>query len=113
MKIALAQYPITRFGTFSEWQAHVRRWVEDAAGQGAKLLVFPEYGAMELTALLPDALQKDLRAQIPALEQFHADFIGTYGDLARQAGVAIVAPSLPVKAHGKDAAICNRVYWFL
>ena len=112
MKIALAQYPVTRFDTFSEWQAHVRRWVEEAAGQGAKLLVFPEYGGMELTALLPEILQKDLRAQIPALERFHADFVHTYDGLARQAGVAIVAPSLPVKARDDDAAISNRVYWF-
>ena len=60
--------------------------------------MFPEYGGMELTALLPVALQKDLRGQIPALEEFHADFIRTYDALSKKHGVAIVAPSLPVKA---------------
>ena len=60
------------------------------------LLVFPEYGGMELTSLLPEALQQDLRGQIPALEKFHADFVATYAALAAKHGVFIQAPSLPV-----------------
>jgi predicted amidohydrolase len=110
VKLALAQYPITRFGTFSEWQAHVRRWVEDAAGQGATLLIFPEYGGMELTSLLPEALQQDLRGQIPALEKFHADFVATFAALAEKHGVFIQAPTLPVMA---DGAVHNRAYLFV
>jgi predicted amidohydrolase len=112
VKLALAQYPIGKFASLADWQRNATRWVDEAAGNGAQLLVFPEYGGMELTSLLPEALQKDLRGQIPALEKFHRDFILTYDALARKHGVAIVAPSLPVRATGDDDAIVNRVYRF-
>ncbi len=107
MKIALAQYSIGRFASFKDWQANAADWVARAAGDGAKLLSFPEYGGMELTSLLPESLQADLQAQIQALETFHGDFIATYVQLARQHGVFIQAPSLPVQTeHG----IRNRAY---
>jgi predicted amidohydrolase len=112
VKIALAQYPITRFADLDAWKANAARWVAEAADAGAKLLVFPEYGGMELTSLLPEPLQQDLQAQIPALEKFHADFIRTYDALSKTHDVAIVASSLPVRARGDSDAICNRVYLF-
>ncbi len=106
MKIALAQYPIGRFADFHAWRANAAAWVARA---GADLLVFPEYGAMELTSLLPDNVQQDLHGQIAALAQFHDGFVETYAALARQHGVAILAPSLPVKT---GAAVHNRAYLF-
>jgi predicted amidohydrolase len=109
MKLALAQYPISRFDDFPAWQAHVAEWVAQAAHQGAALLSFPEYGGMELTSLLSEALQKNLRGQIPALEKFHAAFVATYAALAKKHGVFIQAPSLPVMIDGK---VHNRVYLF-
>ena len=51
MKIAAAAYPLDWFDSFAEYEAKITRWVADAAGQGADLLVFPEYGAMELSTL--------------------------------------------------------------
>jgi predicted amidohydrolase len=109
VKIALAQYPIGNFVSFAAWQAHVAHWVEDGATTGAALLVFPEYGAMELTSLLPLELQTNLKAQIPALGQYHDDFVATYAALAKRHGITIVAPTLPVEAQG---AIRNRA-WLL
>jgi len=111
MKIALAQYPIGKFASLDEWKANAARWVEEAADAGAKLLVFPEYGGMELTSLLPEALQQDLRGQIPALEQFHRDFLLTYDLLSKKHRVAISAPSLPVLSCERGP-IVNRVYRF-
>jgi predicted amidohydrolase len=109
MKIALAQYPLSRFAAFQDWQAHVAEWVAGAADQGAQLLSFPEYGGMELTSLLPEALQRDLRGQIPALEDFHPDFVATYAALARKHRVFLQAPSLPVMVEGRAR---NRAYLF-
>jgi predicted amidohydrolase len=109
VKLALAQYPISRFESFADWRAHVADWVARAAKDKATLLSFPEYGGMELTSLLPENLQKDLHGQIPALEKFHADFVSTWADLAKEYDVHIQAPSLPVAAGGK---IHNRVYLF-
>jgi hypothetical protein len=59
--------------------------------------VFPEYGGMELTSLLPEKLQADLHAQIPALTPLRDDFVATYAALAKRHGVHILAPSLPVQ----------------
>lgn len=109
MKLALAQYPITRFDDFAAWRAHAAAWVARAADRGAGLLSFPEYGGMELTALLPESLRADLRAQIPALEKFHADFRATYEGLAKQHGVFLQAPSLPVVT---ENGVRNRAYLF-
>ena len=118
MKVALAQYPISRFARFAQWQAHVADWVALAtqpaagaapAGNGTTLLCFPEYGGMELTSLLPEPLQTDLRRQITALEKFHSRFVSTWAALAKKHGVFIQAPSLPVAVEGK---IHNRAYLF-
>ena len=48
MKIATASYPLDVFQTWADYEAKLTKWVSEAAGQGADLLVFPEYGAMEL-----------------------------------------------------------------
>jgi len=109
LKIALAQYPIGQFASFADWQANAASWVAEGAATGATLLVFPEYGAMELTSLLPPELQADLTAQIPALGRFHDAFVAVYADLSRKHGLYIVAPSLPVEVEGE---IRNRA-WLL
>ncbi len=106
MKLALAQYPIGKFADFHAWRANAAHWVGSAE---ADLLVFPEYGAMELTSLLSEDLQQDLTGQIAALAEFHDGFVETYAALARQHGVAILAPSLPVESGG---AFRNRAYLF-
>lgn len=106
MKIALAQYPLGKFAGLHDWRANAAAWVARAQ---ADLLVFPEYGAMELTSLLPVNLQQDLHGQIAALAQFHDGFVETYAALARQHDVAILAPSLPVRT---DAVVHNRAYLF-
>ena len=50
-KIAAAQYPLDQLDSAAGYEAKITRWVEEAAGAGADLLVFPEYGAMELASL--------------------------------------------------------------
>lgn len=111
MKITLAtaQYPITEFSHFADWQQHTERWVADAIRQGAQLLLFPEYGSMELSSLLPEDEKRDLRKQIVGLDRLKSAFIDTFSVLARQNGVVIVAPSFPVQEDGK---VYNRVFIF-
>lgn len=110
LRLACAQYPIGQFTAFSDWQEHVSGWVARAVKDGgAQLLLFPEYGAMELTSLLPPPLQRDLTGQIAALQQFHEAFVATWRDLARQHGVYISAPTLPVMV---GAQFHNRAYVF-
>ena len=51
LSIAAAQYPMSEFSGIGEYEAKITRWVEDAVSHGAELLVFPEYGSMELCSI--------------------------------------------------------------
>jgi predicted amidohydrolase len=107
--VAAAQYPIRAHASWQDWQAHLGTWVREATRQGATLLVFPEYGAMELVSLLRPELQADLRGQVRALDALRDDFCAEFSAQARRAGVTIVAPSLPVLVSDR---VLNRVYVF-
>jgi predicted amidohydrolase len=95
LNIAAANYPVTYHASFNAWREHTANWVAQAAQQDAHLLLFPEYGAMELTSLLPIEIQQELKRQLHDMEQFYGDFCTVFADLARQHGVIIAAPSFP------------------
>ncbi|MBV7378939.1 carbon-nitrogen hydrolase family protein [Maritimibacter dapengensis] len=107
MKIAAATYPINRFDTWSDWEHKARVWVEEAAGEGADLLVFPEYGAMELASLTPKATT--LVMQMSAVSGALPRAWDVWGRLAEQHGVHILAPSGPIIENGKPV---NRAMFF-
>jgi predicted amidohydrolase len=107
--LALAQYPIEQLERFADWQAKIARWVEDAVDSGAKLLVFPEYGAMELASLDPESmgsLEGSLRCAAGLIEEIDAH----HAALARRHDVHIVAASLPCPL--PDGRIVNRARLF-
>lgn len=96
LTIAAAAYPLDQVADWAAYDAKLSAWVAEAAGQGADLLVFPEYGAMELAALGGAAVAADLEASLhevarhrPAMEALHAA-------LARAHGVHILCGSGPV-----------------
>jgi len=97
INLACAQYPIGQCESFAAWQARTADWVDRAVQDDAHLLLFPEYGAMELTALLSDALQQDIVGQIAALQEYHEAFVATWSALAKTHDLHIVAPSFPVR----------------
>jgi predicted amidohydrolase len=51
MKIAAAAYPLDFLSDWDTYEEKTRTWVDRAAEAGADLLVFPEYGRMELATL--------------------------------------------------------------
>jgi hypothetical protein len=51
LNIAAAQYSLDELQSQAQYEDKISRWVEDAVAADAELLVFPEYGAMELAAL--------------------------------------------------------------
>ncbi|MFN8354850.1 MAG: carbon-nitrogen hydrolase family protein [Spirosomataceae bacterium] len=107
--VAAAQYPISFHRSFAAWQEHTTQWVKEAVRQKAQLLVFPEYGAMELVSLLPEAIRADIKQQVRSLQLLEADFCTVFENLARQHQLIIVAPSLPVVV---GQQIYNRAYVF-
>ncbi|QBX35784.1 carbon-nitrogen hydrolase family protein [Paracoccus liaowanqingii] len=93
MRIAAAAYPIDWFDDFAAYEAKLTRWVATAE---ADLLVFPEYGAMELASLGGRATAADLEAGLhevarhgPAVEALHLR-------LAAARGCHILGASGPV-----------------
>ncbi|MVN87998.1 amidohydrolase [Deinococcus sp. HMF7620] len=109
VRVAAAAYPIEFLDGWAAFETKVTRWVADAAGQGAQLLVFPEYAPLELISLLPDTLHHDVRGMRPALQAFLPDFLSLHARLAREHRVGLVAGSFPV-AHGD--VFVNRAYVF-
>ena len=107
--VASAQYPVTFHRDFRSWAAHTEQWVLQAALEGAQLLLFPEYGSMELVSLLPPELHADLQGQVQALDTLRQDFCAEYAALARKYRCTIVAPSFPVQESGK---VVNRCFVF-
>ncbi|WP_309572184.1 carbon-nitrogen hydrolase family protein [Deinococcus sp.] len=107
IRVAVAAYPVDFHPDWAAYEAKVSAWVRDAAGQGATLLVFPEYGALELVSLLPPELHHDVLGMRPALQAHLPAFLDLHTRLARQHGVCIVASSVPV-ADGDG--FVNRAY---
>ncbi|MDG1069322.1 MAG: amidohydrolase, partial [Sulfitobacter sp.] len=67
MKIAAAAYPLDVLTSWAQYEDKLGAWVAEAAGNGADLLVFPEYGAMELATLAGRDVARDLEASLRAV----------------------------------------------
>lgn len=109
LTLALAQYPISEHTTFAAWRQHTQKWVQEVVQQKAGLLVFPEYGAMELVSFFSEDIKSHLQQQIVELQGVVNDFCSVFSDLAAQHQIVIVAPSFPVVENG---LIVNRAFVF-
>lgn len=98
--VAAAAYPPTPVAGWPEWEAKAAAWVADAAGQGAGLLVFPEYGAMELAHLDGPATAADLEASLHAAARHGPRAQAHWAALAAHHRIHVLAPSGPWDAGG-------------
>lgn len=98
--VAAAQYPIDQPQTFQDWALKAAQWVADGAETGAKLLVFPEYGSIEIAATGGPEVMADLQRTLAVVAD-HADGVGkVWRALAAAHGVFILAPSGPERRSG-------------
>lgn len=95
LKVAAAQYSLIPHNSLEDFKINVEKWVKEASSNGARLLVFPEYGSIELVSLLTEEVQKNLALQLKEIQSFRDDFIQLYVELAKKYDVYIVAPSFP------------------
>ncbi len=109
LKVAAAQYPIDFLSTWSDFRDKVTRWVAEAAGKGARLLVFPEYFSIEITSIFGEEIYSSLPLQLEKLQRTLADFLALFRELAQAHHVHICAGSYPVR-EGDD--YYNRSYFF-
>ena len=110
VKIATAQYPIDFHKSFNDWKNKTIKWIEEASLQKAEVLLFPEYGAMELTSLLSESERLDLKNQAEKLKKFLNDFNELFKSKAIEHKIYIIAPSFPV--FHDELQTTNRVYVF-
>ncbi len=101
MKIAAAAYPLELFGRWNEYVGKIRVWVRTAVESGAELLVFPEYGAIQVAGLAGEVIAGDLQQSIDAITTRLKDVNDFHSSLAREFGVHICAGSAPVRVEGR------------
>lgn len=106
VKAAVAQYDVGYFNHWSEFETKLTQWVQQAASEGAKLLVFPEYGSMELASLFGKDVYSCLSKQLHEMQTIYADYEALYSQLARQFDVMILASTFPVIQ--QDGSFRNR-----
>ena len=68
VRVAAAQYPIDAIASWETYADKLARCTGEASANGARLLLFPEYGAMELARMFAPEVWSDLRQSI--------DFVG-------------------------------------
>lgn len=98
MKIATAAYPLDWLDSWAQYEDKIASWVSTAATHGADLLVFPEYGAMELSTLAGKDVAMDLQASIHATSERMEAAAELHLKLAAEYGVHILGASAPVEA---------------
>ncbi|UWR21627.1 carbon-nitrogen hydrolase family protein [Sulfitobacter sp. S190] len=95
MKIATAAYPLDVLSSWAQFEDKIADWVARAAASGADLLVFPEYGAMELATLSGLDVAGNLEASLFAVSDRLDAADALHVRLAAEHGVHIVAASGP------------------
>lgn len=110
-KIAAAQYDISFLGNWEAYREKINRWVDDAVANGANILLFPEYGSMELASLFEKDIYTSLEKQLAALQTLHEAFVDLYRTLAQQNRIIIQAGTFPVQIDNGEYR--NRAYLFL
>lgn len=98
LRIAAAQYPLSQFDGWDAYADKISRWVGEAAFAGARLMLFPEYGSVELFSLLPAA--STTAGQIAGLQRLLPEVLSLYASLARRHEVHILLPSALVVQRG-------------
>jgi predicted amidohydrolase len=99
-RVAAAAYPLEPLHDWAAWSARLSAWVADGAATGARLLVFPEYAAMELAYLAGPDVAGDEMACRAAVSDRLPEADALHADLAARHGVHILAGSAPCFAGG-------------
>lgn len=110
MKIAACQYHIDLFGTWDAYAEHLTTLCEAAAGEGAELLLLPEYAGLVLSGQLPPSQRGDLQASINGIQPLLPAWRALCADLARRLGVYLQPGSVAVR--DADGQYRNRAWFY-
>jgi len=93
VKIASAAYCLDWLEDFSSYASKISHWVERAAD--CDLLIFPEYGAMELASLGGKSVAGNLEASLHEVARYQQQSVALHCDLARRFNLYILMSSSP------------------
>ncbi len=108
MRVAAAAYPLDVLSSWEMFEHKAETWVKRAATNGAELLVFPEYGAMELATLAGLDSAGDLERSAHAVSDRLPGSDALFASLAQRYGVHILTPSGPAFDPSLGARPVNR-----
>lgn len=106
--VAAAQYPVEFLGRWEKFEQKITTMVREAVEENAQLLLFPEYGCLELASLFSPTIYKSLSGQLQALQSLLPGYRTLHSQLAQRFGVTIVAASFPVML--PNGSYRNRAY---
>ncbi|HAR51037.1 carbon-nitrogen hydrolase family protein [Roseovarius nubinhibens] len=112
MKVATAAYSLDPLKDWAAYAAKLEDWVSRGAETGAEILVFPEYGAMELAMLDGPEAAGDLERSLHAVSDRIGEADALHSDLASRYKVHILAASAPVFDEAYGARPVNRARLF-
>ncbi|MDF3383531.1 MULTISPECIES: carbon-nitrogen hydrolase family protein [Sulfitobacter] len=101
MKIATAAYPLDVLTSWAQYEDKLAHWVAEAAVQGAELMVFPEYAAMELATLDGAEVAGDLERSLFSVSDKLEEADRLHVKLAAEHNVHIVAGSGPAATESR------------
>ncbi|APU31368.1 amidohydrolase [Ectopseudomonas alcaliphila JAB1] len=110
IKVAACQYHIELFTTWEAYAEHLTTLCEEAAGQGAELLLLPEYAGLVLTGQLPEAERGDLHGSIAGIQPLLPRWLALCESLARRLKIYLQAGSVAVL--DDDGIYRNRAWLF-
>ena len=107
MKIAACAYEPEWHASWEALESKLDGWVADAAGQGAELLVFPEYAGIEATLIGPPFPDPGPMGWVQRMTRAADGWGRLNATLAERHGVHILAGSLCADYAGQ---VVNRAY---
>lgn len=106
--IATSQYLAETLNSFAEWESKQFVFYGEVAAQKPHLLLYPEYGSVELILCNKDIKNQNPLSQVQAIQHLHHKFITTFEKLAKINNCHIVTPSFPII---ENNILSNRCYW--
>ncbi|WP_341708287.1 carbon-nitrogen hydrolase family protein [Halopseudomonas sp.] len=110
LTLAACQYHIDLLETWDAYAEHLTSLCQQAAEQGAQLLLLPEYAGLVLSGQLPAAERSDLHASIAGIQPLAPRWLALCEQIARDCNVYLQPGSLPVL--DADGQYRNRAWLF-
>ncbi len=107
IKMASCQYPIEKINSINDWISKTEQWIKEAQKNNCEVILFPEYGCMELTSLFSSDDQKSLDRQLIELQKIFPTYFNTFQNFAKKYNLLIISPSFPQFLDGKYINRCH------